>query len=164
MTIYFDKSDDMNSDMTPIYGDQIDGQLIALLHANAREPVANLARKLGLARTTVIARIAKLERNGTIAGYGLRIGKQLESASVRAYCELRVLPKSAPAVINALSAMPEVKEVSAVSGQFDYLAFLSCQTHEKLDQLLDRLGAIEGVHQTQTAIILNRKIDRRSIE
>ncbi len=57
--------------------------------------------------------------------------------------------------------MVEVEEVSSVSSQFDYLAFLRCTTHEKLDELLDRIGNLEGVKQTQTSIILNRKIDRR---
>jgi DNA-binding Lrp family transcriptional regulator len=143
--------------------DPTDGQLLALLQANARESVASLARKLGLARTTVIARIARLENTGVIGGYGVRLGKQLEQASVHAYCELRVLPKAAPAVIAALNAMPEVQELSAVSGQFDYLAFVRCQTHERLDQLLDKLGQIDGLQQTTTAIILKRKIDRRNV-
>ncbi len=143
--------------------DQTDGQLLALLQANAREPVASLARRLGVARTTVIARIAKLERDGVIGGYGVRLGKQLEDASVHAYCELRVLPKAAPAVIAALKAMPQVQELSAVSGQFDYLAFVRCETHEQLDQLLDNLGQIDGLQQTRTAIILKRKIDRRNV-
>ena len=59
--------------------------------------------------------------------------------------------------------MPEVEEVSAVSGQFDYLAFVRCATHERLDSLLDQIGQMDGVHKTQTSIVLSRKIDRRSV-
>ena len=58
--------------------------------------------------------------------------------------------------------MPEVEEVSSVSGPYDYLIFLRCETHEQLDELLDRIGLIEGVKQTQTSIVLSRKVDRRS--
>jgi DNA-binding Lrp family transcriptional regulator len=143
--------------------DDTDGKLLALLQADARAPVASLARRLGIARTTVLARIARLEQGGVIAGYGVRLGGQLEQASVHAYCELRVLPKAAPAVIAALNNMPEVQELSAVSGQFDYLAFVRCHSHEQLDQLLDKLGQIDGLQQTTTAIILKRKIDRRNV-
>ena len=50
--------------------DQTDRHLLSLLQANARDSAANLARKLGIARTTVVARIARLERLGVIAGYG----------------------------------------------------------------------------------------------
>jgi DNA-binding Lrp family transcriptional regulator len=143
--------------------DSTDRQLLSLLQANAREGTAALARKLGLARTTVVARIARLERAGVVAGYGVRLGARLDATTVRAWCSLSVQPKSAPAVLRTLEAMPEVEEVSAVSGPFDYLAFVRCTSHEQLDALLDRLGQLDGVHQTQTSIVLSRKIDRRSI-
>ena len=74
---------------------------------------------------------------------------------------ISVLPRSTAGVIRALEKMIEVEEVSSVSGQFDYLAFLRCATHEQLDELLDRIGNLDGVKLTQTSIILNRKIDRR---
>lgn len=148
--------------MTPPL-DDTDRQLLSLLQTNAREGTANLARKLGLARTTVVARIARLERTGVVAGYGVRLGPRLEALAVRAWCSLSVVPKAAPSVLRALQDMPEVEEVSAVSGPFDYLVFLRCTSHEQLDTLLDRLGQLDGVHQTQTSIVLSRKLDRRSI-
>lgn len=95
--------------------DAIDRQLLSLLQANAREPAAILARKLGLARTTVVARIARLERENIVAGYGVRLGRLLEEAAVRAYCFISVLPKTPAAVIRELEKMPEVEEVSSVS-------------------------------------------------
>lgn len=144
--------------------DEIDRQLLSLLQTNAREGTALLARKLGLARTTVVARIARLERSGVVVGYGVRLGARLDASTVRAWCSLSVMPKAGPAVLRALSAMPEVEEVSAVSGPFDYLVFLRCTSHEQLDRLLDQVGQLEGVHQTQTSIVLSRKIDRRSVD
>lgn len=142
--------------------DDIDRHLLSLLQANARAPAADLARKLKIARTTVVARIARLEREGVVAGYGVRLGRRLEQAAVRAYCGLSVNGKSATAVMKALERLPEVEEVSAVSGQYDYLVFLRCETHEQLDALLDHLGQIEGINQTYTSVVLNRKLDRRS--
>jgi DNA-binding Lrp family transcriptional regulator len=143
--------------------DDTDRELLSLLQANAREGTAMLARKLGLARTTVVARIARLERSGVVAGYGVRLGTRLDATTVRAWCSISVLPKTAPAVLRALEAMAEVEEVSAVSGPFDYLVFLRCSSHEQLDTLLDKVGQLDGVHQTQTSIVLSRKIDRRSV-
>jgi DNA-binding Lrp family transcriptional regulator len=141
--------------------DDIDRHLLSLLQANAREPVATLARKLGVARTTIVARIARLERNGVVAGYGVRLGKAVQEASVRAYCAIGVRPKTSIAVIKALSRLPEVEEVSAVSGAFDYLILLRCDDTEQLDALLDEIGLIDGVNVTQTSVVLSRKIDRR---
>ena len=54
-----------------------DRRLLALLKANARESTASLARKLGLSRTTVQERIRRLERNGVIAGYAVRIAEDV---------------------------------------------------------------------------------------
>ena len=141
--------------------DDLDHHLLALLQANAREPAANLARKLKVARTTVVARIARLEREGIVAGYGVRLGQRLEQAAVRAFCGLSVNAKGASAVMRALERLPEVEEVWAVSGEFDYMVLLRCGTPEQLDALLDQLGQIEGVKQTQTSVVLSRKIDRR---
>lgn len=143
--------------------DAVDQQLLSLLQGNAREGTAQLARRLGLARTTVVARIARLEREGVIAGYGVRLGPRLATSAVRAWCSLSVQPKAAPAVLRALGDLPQVEEVSAVSGPFDYLAFLRCTSHEQLDDLLDRIGQLDGVQHTQTSIVLSRKIDRRSV-
>lgn len=142
--------------------DDLDRHLLNLLQANAREPVAHLARKLKVARTTVVARIARLEREGIVSGYGVRFGTRVEQAAVRAFCGLSVNAKSGAAVVKALDGLPEVEEVWAVSGQFDYMALLRCDTPEQLDVLLDRLGQIDGINQTHTSIVLSRKIDRRS--
>ncbi|MGO4389709.1 Lrp/AsnC family transcriptional regulator [Variovorax sp. M-6] len=142
--------------------DGTDRHLLSLLQANAREPAALLARKLGVARTTVVARVARLERDGVIAGYGVRLGQRLEQAAVRAYCGLSVAPRMGTAVVRALERLPEVEELSAVSGQYDYMVFLRCESNEQLDALLDQIGQIEGIRQTHTAVVLSRKVDRRS--
>ncbi len=142
--------------------DDTDRHLITLLQANARASAAELARRLGIARTTVVARIARLEREGVIAGYGVRLGHAPEQAAVRAYCGLSVAPKLATGVLRALERLPEVEEVSAVSGRYDYMVALRCDTNEQLDALLDRIGLIEGIQQTHTSVVLSRKIDRRS--
>ncbi|MNP47116.1 Leucine-responsive regulatory protein [compost metagenome] len=136
--------------------------MIQLLKGNGRESSSNLGRRLNLARTTVAARITRLERDGVIKGYSVKLSSEAEGASVRAYCSISVAPRSGVSVIRALGKMLEVEEVSSVSGQFDYVAFLCCTSHERLDDLLDRIGNLEGVQLTQTSVILNRKIDRRS--
>jgi DNA-binding Lrp family transcriptional regulator len=141
--------------------DQTDRHLLALLQANARESAANLARALGIARTTVVARIARLERIGVIAGYGVRLGRQMEDNSILAFCGVSVQPKAAPTVVRALQRLPEIEELNSVSGPVDYMAVIRCDSHARLDKLLDEIGMLDGVNHTQTSIVLARKIDRR---
>ena len=141
--------------------DQTDRHLLALLQANARESAANLARALGIARTTVVARIARLEKIGVIAGYGVRLGRKMEDNVILAFCGLSVQPKASPAVVRALQRFPEIEELNSVSGPVDYMAVIRCDSHARLDKLLDEIGMLDGVNHTQTSIVLARKIDRR---
>ncbi|MDR5854602.1 Lrp/AsnC family transcriptional regulator [Caballeronia sp. LZ062] len=140
--------------------DDIDRSLVALLQNNARDSVANLARQLGIARTTVIARIARLEKNNVIAGYGVRLGQDVLDASIQAYVGIKLAPKYGRDVQKRLGRMPEIQLLCAVSGEFDYVAWLRADSPDRLNDLLDDIGALEGVERTTTSIILARKIDR----
>jgi DNA-binding Lrp family transcriptional regulator len=143
--------------------DEIDRSLIALLQANARESVANLARKLDVARTTVLSRIARLERNGVIAGYGVRLGSEVLDSSLNAYVGIALSPKSGKDVLRRMGKIPEVQMLCAVSGEFDYIAWLRTDTPARLDELLDQIGELDGVSDTNTSIVLAVKIDRGSV-
>ena len=140
--------------------DDLDGALVALLQANARESTANLARRLGVARTTVVARIARLERDGVLVGYTARLGGAAAAPGVRAYVGIVVSPKAAREVQRALERLPELRQLSTVSGEFDYLALLEAATTERLDALLDGIGAIDGVVRTMTSVVLAVRVDR----
>jgi DNA-binding Lrp family transcriptional regulator len=140
--------------------DDIDRNLVALLQMNARESVANLARQLGVARTTVIARIARLEKNNVIAGYGVRLGQDVLDASIQAYVGIKLAPKYGRDLQKRFAKMPEIQLLCAVSGEFDYVAWLRADSPDRLNDQLDEIGALEGVDRTTTSIILARKIDR----
>ncbi|HGM5580059.1 TPA: Lrp/AsnC family transcriptional regulator [Pseudomonas putida] len=148
------------SDSRAIALDEIDRQLIALLQINARESVATLARQLGIARTTVTSRLARLEKHKVITGYGVRLGQRLAGGGLQAYVGITVQPRSGREVVRRLSAMGQVQQLCAVSGEFDYVAWLLSDSPEQLDQLLDQIGSLEGVEKTTTSIILSSKVDR----
>lgn len=143
--------------------DEIDRNLIARLQVNARESVANLARKLDVARTTVLSRIARLERNNIIAGYGVRLGSEVLDSSLNAYVGIALSPKSGRDVLRRMSKIAEVQMLCAVSGEFDYVAWLRTETPARLDQLLDEIGEMDGVSDTTTSIVLAVKIDRGTV-
>ena len=143
--------------------DETDQRILALLMDNARLPVAAIARQLGVARTTAIARIAALEKNDVIAGYGLRLAPALQEPAVRAYVGVRIDPHSSAQFVAHLQKMPQVDMLSAVSGSVDYMVELSCRSTAELDRMLDRIGTIAGVHATSTSIILSRRIDRSAL-
>lgn len=140
--------------------DTLDRNLIALLQANARESTANLARKLGVARTTVLARLARLERNGVIVGYTARLAHDEGDAGVRAFVGIRVEPKAARDVVRQLERLPELRQLCSVSGEFDYMALLRAESTARLDALLDQIGDVKGVQKTTTSVVLALRVDR----
>lgn len=140
--------------------DEIDRRLISALQINARESVALLARKLGIARTTVTSRIARLEKTKVITGYGVRLGKQLVDGGLQAYVGITVQSRAGGNVVRRLESIAQIEQLCAVSGEFDYVAWLRSDSPEQLDRLLDQIGELEGVAKTTTSIILSGKIDR----
>ncbi len=142
--------------------DQLDRDLLALLQANARESAANLARKLGVARTTVLARLARLEREGVIVGYTVRLGHDGADRAVQAYVGITTEPKKAKDVVRKLSRLPELRQLCSVSGEFDYIALLRADSTPRLDTLLDEIGEIDGVVKTTSSVVLALRVDRKA--
>lgn len=139
---------------------ELDRRLMALLQANARESTAALARRLGVARTTVLARIARLEREGVIVGYTVRLAAQEEGRMVQAHVGIVTDPKKARDVVNRLALLTELRQLSSVSGQFDYIALLQAESTQQLDAVLDEIGEIDGVQRTTSSVVLALRIDR----
>jgi DNA-binding Lrp family transcriptional regulator len=145
---------------TQIPMDNLDRRLLALLQVDARASTAELARKLGVARTTILARLTRLERGGVIAGYTVRLVDAHEERGVEAYVGISTAPKAAALVTQRLAALPELRQLCSVSGAYDYLALLRAESPARLDLLLDEIGAIDGVLRTTTSLVLARRIDR----
>jgi DNA-binding Lrp family transcriptional regulator len=137
-----------------------DDDLLTLLRANAREPTASLARKLGLARSTVQERIARLEREGTITGYTVKVIDGADAKKLRAVVMISADPKQADRVTAELKKMPEMRSLVAVAGAYDLIATVEADTTTRIDELLDRIGRAPGVARTVSSIVLSEKFSR----
>ena len=140
--------------------DDTDARLISALREDARAPVADLARRLNLSRTTVQSRIERLERRGVIVGYAARLTDDYERGLVRAHVMITVRPKEARAVEAALRALPQIRMLHSVSGPYDMIAIAAADSTADMDDLIDRIGALDGVERTTTSIVLSTKFER----
>lgn len=143
--------------------DDIDRRLLALLGANARMPVARLGARLGLARTTVQARLDRLERTGVIAGYTVRLSEATRAGQIRATVLIHITPAAQAPVLRQLERLPAVERVNTTSGRFDLACQLRAPTTLALDQTLDVIGEIDGVLALETLIHLSTRIDRGAV-
>ena len=140
--------------------DDLDTSLIALLSADARVSVATLARKLKVARSTIQARLERLETSGIIAGYTLKLGEEARQGRLRASVLLTIEPRGQAAILSRLKAIPEVERVFTTSGRFDLLLQVAAPNTSVLDTVLDQIGAMTGVKSSESLIHLSTRLDR----
>jgi DNA-binding Lrp family transcriptional regulator len=141
--------------------DASDRKLLALLREDGRMSTAALARQLGVARTTVVERMKRLQRDGIVAGYTVRLQARVQARMLRVHVLLSVDPKKGEAVVAALRAIAQVRAVYAISGAFDSLVFVEGETTEEIDGVLDAIGTLPGVGRTQSSLVLSVKFDRQ---
>ena len=139
--------------------DQLDLDLLAALATDSSTPVSQLARRCGVARSTVQARIERLENNGTIAGYTIKLGEAARARRIRATALVQIDPRANAGVVGRIKAISEVESCSTTSGRFDLILQIAAQTTAALDQVLDRIGAIDGVRGSESLIHLSCKFD-----
>ncbi len=140
--------------------DGIDARLLAALQTNGRASTAELARLVNRSRTSVQSRIDRLQRDGVIVGYAVRLAPEHGLGAVRAHVMIKVGPKEARSVSAALRAIPQVRVLHSVSGEVDLIAIAAAATVAEMDEVIDRIGALPGVERTNSSIILSTKFDR----
>ncbi len=148
----------INEDNLPITDK--DRALLAILRRNARASTADVARQLGVSRSTVQSRIERLERAGVISGYAVRIGERYEAGLVRAHVMITAAPKLSKAVSARLGELPELRRLHSVSGPFDLIAEVAAHSVSAMDAVIDTIGALDGVERTQTSVILSTRFER----
>jgi DNA-binding Lrp family transcriptional regulator len=134
--------------------DDLDRQLIALLRDDARSTVASLAKKLRVARGTIQNRIAKLEQDGTIVGYTVRLKPDAEPHQIRAIMTIAVEGNRTQTVLRALRGEPGVVALHSTNGRWDFVAELAVENLQEFDRLIARISLYEGVSKSETNLLL----------
>ena len=134
--------------------DEIDQRLLAMLRADARESVATLAHRLGVSRGTVNNRIARLEKDGIIAGYTVQLRPDAEPHGITAWMSIAVEGNRTREVIAILLGEPGVAALHDTNGRWDLLAQLRACTLQDLADVLERIRLISGIRDTETSIHL----------
>lgn len=137
--------------------DDIDRRLIALLRANARQPVAAMAEALGVSRGTVQNRMRKLEADGTIVGYTVRLKPQAVGDRIRAVMTVAVEGNRSEAVLKALAGDPAVDALHTTNGRWDIIVELRADSLEDFDGVLGRIRLLDGIASTETSLLLTSR-------
>jgi DNA-binding Lrp family transcriptional regulator len=141
--------------------DEKDAELLALLRTDARLPAATLARRLGVSRSAVQQRLARLERDDIIVGYTAVLGeKAAPLGMLQAHVLIEIGARDLPRLVAGLKGRPEVRRCYTASGQFDLVVMIETASTQQLDATLDWIGTIPGVRRTVTSLLLSTKFER----
>ena len=134
--------------------DETDRQLLSLLRQDARLSIADLSHKLDVSRGTVTNRIAKLEDQGVIVGYTVRVRPDVQSNEIKAWMSIAVDGNQTRAVIASLLGEPGVAILHDTNGRWDLLAELRAENLQDLGKTLERIRLVKGISNTETSIHL----------
>lgn len=121
---------------------------------------SELSRRLAVSRSTVQARIERLEASGAIAGYTLKPSRLAEQNSVQAHVSISVSPKLQAAVERHLLKLTGLNRLYSTSGTDDLIAIVQAGSMAELDKVLDAIRDTDGVLDTRSAIILSTRTPR----
>jgi len=134
--------------------DTLDHQLIGLLRNDARLSVAALAHKLKVSRGTVTNRITRLEDQGIIVGYTVRLRPDAQPHDIHAWTSIAVEGNETRTVIASLLGEPAVAELHDTNGRWDLLVGLRAANLTELSTVLERIRLIKGIQSSETSIHL----------
>lgn len=135
--------------------DDVDRQIVALLRQDARAPLKTIAGKIGLARSSIRARIARLEAEQLITGYRAEIALEKVGGVAAMVC-LELASTPMPQAVAAIVADPAVDRCYSLAGEIDLLVEISHMNSAGLNDARDRLSVLPGVVRARTFLILKR--------
>lgn len=143
--------------------DGIDKKILRMLMEDARRPILEIARNIGISGAAIHQRLRKLEKSGLIEGSKFMINPKVLGYTTMAYVGI-YLDKaiSNPLAVKELEKIEEVLECHYTTGDWSILIKVLCKDNEHLMHLLNkRIQQISGVSRTETFISLAQQIDRQ---
>ena len=139
--------------------DDLDVKILSELAKDASISVPRLSKKINVNASVVYSRIKRLVKKGLIKKFTIVINDEALGFSVKALTGINMDSKLRDNVLNELFKIPEVREVSEVTGRFDILVTMTSHTLDEMHQLIsEKIGRIEGVQKTETFIEMRKTV------
>ncbi|MGV6830663.1 MAG: Lrp/AsnC ligand binding domain-containing protein [bacterium] len=146
-----------------IHIDGIDKKILRALMEDARTPILEIAREVGVSGAAIHQRLRKLEKSGLLAGSKFILNPKILGYTTMAFVGI-FLDKAMnnPDAVKQLKKIPEVIECHYTTGNWSILIKVLCKDNEHLMKVLNKdIQSIKGVSRTETFISLNQQIQRQ---
>jgi len=137
-----------------------DQQLLSVLRGNARATTTQLAKILGVSRSTAQKRLERLQTEGVIAGYTVQLSSKYLDQEIKAHVMITVSPRMTADIISQMEKLEGIRAIYSVSGPHDLIAEVAAMSVTDLDGMIDKIIAIEGVERTVSSVILSTRLKR----
>lgn len=143
--------------------DGIDKKILRALMEDARTPVLEIARNVGISGAAIHQRLRKLEKSGLIAGSKFIVNPKVLGYTTMAYVGIYLdKAMSNPEAVKQLKNIPEVLECHYTTGHWSIFIKILAKDNEHLMYLLNKeIQSINGVSRTETFVSLQQQIDRQ---
>jgi Lrp/AsnC family transcriptional regulator, regulator for asnA, asnC and gidA len=139
--------------------DDLDIKILSELAKDASISVPKLSKKININSSVVYSRIKRLVKKGLIKKFTIVINDEALGFNVKALTGINMDSKLRDNVLNELFRIPEVREVSEVTGRFDILVTMNARSLDEMHQLIsEKIGRIEGVQKTETFIEMRKTV------
>ncbi|MCP3892430.1 MAG: Lrp/AsnC family transcriptional regulator [Desulfobulbaceae bacterium] len=136
--------------------DKISLDILKILQEKARIPNVEVSRKIGLAPSAVLERIRKMEKQGIIDGYEVRLNPELFNRSQVAFIHVTTEAGKTEEIGDILAEIAEIQEVHYVTGNDCFFIKLRCENNKALGELLQlKIQKIDGVISTKTETVIS---------
>lgn len=137
--------------------DDLDLKILSELAKDASISVPKLSKKMNINASVVYSRIKRLSKRGLIRKFTIIINDEALGFNVKALTGINMDSKLRDNVLNELFKIPEVREVSEVTGRFDVLVTMNARSLDEMHQLIsEKIGHVEGVQKTETFIEMRK--------
>lgn len=139
--------------------DDRDEKLLALLQTDARMPVSELARAVNLSPTAVRQRLDRLERDGVIQGYTLRLGESTKKEGMTVVVMLTLTGAKCKALLKEIGHLPEIRKFWSLAGEQDACLVLNVPDVERLQEMTEMLSDNSLVRRVQSHLVIETHRD-----
>jgi DNA-binding Lrp family transcriptional regulator len=137
--------------------DDLDGRIISALRHDARLPLSDLAAQLDTSRTTLRARIARLQERGDIVGFTVLTRADVMRDPVRGLMMIGIEGRGTERITRQLGSFPEIRAVHSTNGRWDIIVEIGTDTLEVFDAALTRIRRLDGIVASETNLLLKTR-------
>lgn len=134
--------------------DELDRGILSRLATNSRTPYRKIAEELGVSESTVFVRVKKMVDSGVITRFTLTVDPKKAGRPTGCFILISADPNRYEKVLSQLAKLPDVLEIHDLAGQYDIILKVRTSSQRELTRILDTIGSIDGVLQTQTSVVL----------